>query len=281
MQWTETPTDAARRGLFEIDRTLDVLAFSDFGRCRYLPVGFVVSPQSAQGIAFTETYPPLPLLPSFTPRVMKELDLMLARGFVRHSEHILAVDEANYTEAMRALATALRWCRLGSLARGFSESVTVAFVMEWMALESLLLTSPKERVTDALRRLPTLMRHWPLSVSSDYMPGLRSADPESERPKWRTVIDDLYRERKEMFHGREFHVPANPDAPQSWERGAKTFSYLEAILGRCVAFVGKRSRTYATVADVWSGVDSYIAERDDTPPSNLGGWGRSWDIVKE
>lgn len=101
--------DAARRGLFEIDRTLDVLTFSDFGRCRYLPVGFVVSPRSAQGIAFTETYPPLPLAPSSTARVMTEPNVELIRRFVRHSEHYLRCPpESSESETERRSAIRAR-----------------------------------------------------------------------------------------------------------------------------------------------------------------------------
>ena len=54
--------------------------------------------------------------------------------------------------------------------------MTVAFVLEWLALETMLVTDPEERITDALKRIPKLMRHWPTKVAFSYMPNLRAED---------------------------------------------------------------------------------------------------------
>jgi hypothetical protein len=275
--------DAARHALFEIDRTLDTLAFTDLGRSRYLPVGYAIADPpgaAARPLAFRETYPAVPLPPSITPRVMNEFNLRVLEGFMRHTRHLLSAAPTGHSSASRALATALRWCRLGSLARGFSESVTVAFVMEWMALETLLLIHPRERIKDALPRVVNLMKNWPPGVASDYTPGLRSENPEKARAQWEQIVQELYRERKEIFHGREFHVYVDPTAKPSWEHGATMFGCLEAILGRCVAFVGRRSQVHDTLADIWGGSEEFVPDRDDTPPTNLGGWGRSWGLAR-
>ena len=68
----------------------------------------------------------------------------------------------------------------------------------------MLVTDPEERITDALKRIPKLMRHWPTKVAFSYMPNLRAED------EWGETVQQMYEERKEIFHGREFDNPIGP-----------------------------------------------------------------------
>jgi hypothetical protein len=270
------PRNAIKWGLLEIDRTLDTLAFTDFGCSKYLPVGFVtcrLGGSHAEPIGYRETAIPSPIAVKVEPPVLEGYRLCDALRFQAHSQHLLARTKVPLSESEEALAAGLRWCRLGSLSRAFSESTTVAFVLEWTALESLLLTHDQDRVKDALgRRIPKLLRHWPTRINTDYWPRLRSTDLGASEQEWRDlVLQDLYPHRRDVFHGREFHVPNDPSGPPL---GHRSFGFLEAILGRVVAFVGKRSRTEPSLRVVWEGVDAYQPDDDDAPPSNLGGWSR-------
>jgi hypothetical protein len=266
---------AIRWALFELDRTLDTLTFTDFGCSKYLPVGVVVdlaNPSVALPLDYSETYIPGPIVTRIALPPLEGYRLDAASCFHAHSAHLLNRRNQPLSESEDALAGALRWCRLGALARTFSESSTVAFVLEWTALETLVLGHGSERVNDALERIPKLMRHWPTDVDSNYMPTLRADDPQRAEAEWhRLVFDELYPHRKDVFHGREFHVPNDPNGPALSHRA---LGLLEAILGRVVAFVGKRSRTEQTIQLAWKGVGVYATVDDDCPPRNLGGWTR-------
>jgi hypothetical protein len=275
VQQAEDHRTAAKACLFEIDRTLDTLVFTAFGRAKYLPVGYA-SGQAIVPLAFSETHAPMPIASELRQPTMPSPDSWVATAFLKHTEHLLTKPPTLFSESELALAAGLRWMRLGSLARTFSESVTVAFVMEWLALEAMLLTRPEERLTDALQRIPLLMRHWPTAISMNYTPSLRAEDLVANVVEWKAVVEHMGNERKEMFHGREFHVSADPAAPPSWERGAKSFSSLEAVLGRCVAFLGKMSRERPTLRGVWGAAGDYVPSDDDCPPTNLGGWTKVW-----
>ena len=209
------------------------------------------------------------------PPVMPSYKTQEAEAFLAHTVHLLEKDSSAHTEAERLLAAGLRWCRLGSLARAFSESMTVAFVLEWLALETMLVTDPEERITDALGRIPKLMRHWPTTVEMNYMPNLRAKDTSISEHEWSETVQQMYQERKDIFHGREFENPIDPGWTPSCE-AAKSLPVLEAILGRCVSFLGRATRSKVTLGEAWSGLNGYVPTNEDAPPTNLGGWSRVW-----
>ena len=263
------------KALHEIDRVLDTLVFTDFGCAKYLPIG-CVSTSTVRATKARETFVPMPIRSVLTPPVMPSYKTREAEAFLAHTEHLLDKDSSAYTEAERLLAAGLRWCRLGSLARAFSESVTIAFVLEWLALETMLVIDPKERITDALKRIPKLMRHWPTTVGLNYMPNLRAKDTSISEHEWGETVQQMYEERRDIFHGREFDNPLDPGWTPSWEHGATSFPVLEAILGRCISFLGRATRSTLTLGEAWSGLDGYVPANEDAPPTNLGGWSRTW-----
>ena len=196
-------SSAVKMGRFEIDRTLDTLSFTKFGQSKFLPVGYVLDETSRYvALEHFETNRPMPFRPSLISEpVMEARWLFEEEPFFRHTDHLLKQPASTHSEAQRTLSAGLRWCRLGSLARGFSESVTVAFVMEWLALESMLLSHPKETTASALRRLAVLMRHWPIEIATNYTPSLRSVDIVSGHAAWQQLIAEMGEERRDIFHG--------------------------------------------------------------------------------
>jgi hypothetical protein len=103
--------------------------------------------------------------------------------------------------------------------------------MEWMALETLILKASTERVTDALLRVPQLMRHWPVDVVDNYDASLRADNPELTRQEWKRIVDELYSDRKDIFHGRQFHAPTDPAPPPSRDRGARHLAHSKRSWG--------------------------------------------------
>ena len=265
-----------QKALHEIDRVLDTFVFTDFGSAKYLPIGCVTT-STVRAIRAKETFVPMLMSRGLAPPVMPSYKTQEAEAFLAHTVHLLEKDSSAHTEAERLLAAGLRWCRLGSLARAFSESITVAFVLEWLALETMLVTVPGERITDALNnRIPKLMRHWPTTVKMNYMPNVRAEDTSISEHEWGETVKQMYEERKEIFHGREFD---NPTDPRSWTpscEAAESLPVLEAILGRCVSFLGRATRSSVTLGEAWSGLDGYVPTNEDAPPINLGGWSRTW-----
>ena len=263
-----------QKALHEIDRVLDTFVFTHFGSAKYLPIGCVTT-STVRAIRAEETFVPMLMRRKLAPPVMPSYKTQEAEAFLAHTVHLLEKDSSAHTEAERLLAAGLRWCRLGSLARAFSESMTVAFVLEWLALETMLVTDPEERITDALGRIPKLMRHWPTTVEMNYMPNLRAKDTSISEHEWSETVQQMYQERKDIFHGREFENPIDPGWTPSCE-AAKSLPVLEAILGRCVSFLGRATRSKVTLGEAWSGLNGYVPTNEDAPPTNLGGWSRVW-----
>jgi hypothetical protein len=91
----EQPYEAARNALFELDRTLDTLVFTDFGCSKYLPVGYAV-PVDAAGagcsLAFTETFPPSPILHFFA-------ESRYGRSRATSSQSILPASAASFAKS--------------------------------------------------------------------------------------------------------------------------------------------------------------------------------------
>ena len=148
-------------------------------------------------------------------------------------------------------------------------------MLEWLALETMLVTVPEERIKDALRRIPKLMRYWPTTVAFNYMPNKRAKDASISEHEWVETVEEIYQDRREIFHGREFDNPIDPSWTPSCE-AAKSLPVLEAILGRCVSFLGRATRSRMTLGEAWSDLDGYVPTNNDAPPTNLGGWYRSW-----
>jgi len=57
-----------------------------------------------------------------------------------------------FTESKKRVATALRWCRLSALSRLFSGSSTIAFILDWIALETLAKNDRTERFGDSVEK---------------------------------------------------------------------------------------------------------------------------------
>ena len=290
-----------QKALHEIDRVLDTFVFTDFGSAKYLPIGCVTT-SAVRAIRAKETFVPMLMSRGLKPPVMPSYRTQEAEAFLAHTVHLIEKDSSAHTEAeqdsgsrglprtycaphrkgqfgshgsRKASSSGATLVPTRSLARAFSESMTVAFVLEWLALETMLVTDPEERITDALRRIPKLMRYWPATVAFNYMPNERAKDASISEHEWVETVEEMYQDRKEIFHGREFDNPIDPSWTPSCE-AATSLPVLEAILGRCVSFLGRATRSRMTLGEAWSDLDGYVPTNTDAPPTNLGGWTRSW-----
>lgn len=262
---------AAMKGLFEIDRTLDTLVFSSFSKSKYLSVGYVENINNnseSYPIEYLESSVPTPLL-SRHKTTMNSLYFYLSEDYIKHFEHLLTKDPKNFTESEEKLATALRWCRLGSLSRFHGQSTTPAFIFEWIALETLIRIDEDTRVKDRLKLTLDIMKHFPLEVISNYS---RDLTKSGFRKLWWEKIDFMYENRKEIFHEGKLDIRVGFRNLFNTKEYKSDIGLIEAILSRILSFVSKGSRKYSTLKEIWDDAKIYVPTRDDNPVSNLGGW---------
>jgi hypothetical protein len=269
---------AAMRALIEIDRTLDTFAFSYFSQCKYLPIGYVknVDSEEAHPIKYKESHVPMPLEPSFLSE-MSSVNFSISYDYIKHFEHLLLKQPHEFTESNKKLATALRWCRLGSLSRYLSESSTVAFIFEWIALETLLTFDENDtNVTIKLKRLPKLMKHFSEKIIFNYSKIIETNIPSNNEQIWNDKIFKMYEDRKDIFH--EGHMSISIDflnllGPKEYKGD---IGILEAILSRVLPFIAKGSKNFSIIKGIWDNLNSYSPKDEDEPVTNLGGWSEAW-----
>lgn len=262
--------DAAMKGLFEINRTLDTLVFTPFGRSKCMNVGFVNDPNGDLiPIKYRGSEVQFPIINYGLTAMMDSVGYNLYIDYTRHFEHLLFKSPKDFTESEDRLVTSLRWCRLAALSTTTFDWLGVTFLFEWFALENLVKVDPRGETSAAFRRIPKIMKHFPLDIITNYAPELYTNLQANIGDLWWEKIQTLYEHGTRTTHEALLEVDIDRLNLFETDKNIDDTDVLEAIIGRLLPFIGEASRTKPTMKEVWELADSYTPDIDDSPPTNL------------
>jgi len=274
-------TKACMLALCEIDRCLDTLVFTPFCNSNIINVGYIKQNSNRLYPVIYFTSPKTSLIDEHLKSPITELEYRLSLKYWKNFKHLLEKVPRLYSESELHLARALKLCRWASLSISQFHSFSVQFILQWMALENLIKEHPDERITDALKKIPKIMKNFDTQIISNYKRQIFDKLPTDIEDIWQKKIDDLYEHRKNLIHEGAINIGIDFLDYFDTKKNDVDKGTLDAIIGRVLPFVGKMSQSKNTISEIWSSADQYKPTIDDCPLTNLGGMIQGYISGKE